>query len=199
MNLFDRGKVGFTCSAFDLLHAGHIDMLQQARQVCDYLVVGLQTDPSYDRPSKNKPVQSIIERQIQLKATKLVDEVYVYHTEKDLVDLLNILQFDIRIVGEEYKNKYFTGKNECLSRGIEIWYNERRHSFSSSELRDRIVAASRVDDYNEIHISYSDPYGVDNIQAGGGIDTISFPFMHDTSIDGFNDTVTIGNNDVIGK
>lgn len=193
---FDKTKVGFTCSAFDLLHAGHIDMLQQAKRVCDYLIVGLQIDPSYDRCSKNKPIQSIVERQIQLKATKLVDEIYVYNSEKDLEDLLNILQIDIRIIGDEYRNKPFTGSDICKRRGIEIWFNERSHSFSTTELRNRIVNAS-----NEIHISYSDPYGAHsiNVEGGGGMDTISFPSMNDFTLDGLDLTLSIGNNDVISK
>lgn len=131
-------KVGFTASAFDLLHAGHILMLQEAKSVCDYLIVGLQTNPNLDRPNKRKPMQSIIERQIQLKAVFYVDEVIVYETEKDLLDLLKALPIDIRIVGEDYKGKDFTGKDYCLSNNIEIYYNKRSHDFSSTELIDRI-------------------------------------------------------------
>lgn len=136
-DLFDR-KAGFTCSAFDLLHAGHVTMLEEAKDQCSYLIVGLHNDPSADRPSKNKPVQSIIERYIQLKAVKFVDEIIVYNTEKDLEDLLSTLQIDVRIVGEEYKDKQLTGREICEKRNIEIYYNQRPHAFSSTELRNRV-------------------------------------------------------------
>jgi glycerol-3-phosphate cytidylyltransferase len=131
-------KVGFTCSAFDLCHAGHISMLEEAKNHCDYLIVGLQNDPTLDRPSKNKPVQSIVERFVQIKAVKYVEEVIPYNTEKDLRDLLWMLPIDIRILGDEYKDKEFTGKDICISRGIELHFNEIKHSFSTSELRKRI-------------------------------------------------------------
>jgi len=131
-------KTGFTCSAFDLLHAGHIDMLRQAREQCDYLIAGLQVDPTIDRPAKNKPSQSIIERYIQLRAVKYVDEIIPYVTEADLEDLLSILPVNVRIVGEEYREKPLTGRNICSQRGIEIYYNKREHRFSSSELRQRL-------------------------------------------------------------
>lgn len=133
-----RGTVGFTCSTFDLFHAGHIDMLTQARNVCDYLIVGLQVDPSVDRPDKNKPVQTIIERQIQLKACSLIDEIYVYETEEDLEDLLNMLQIDVRIIGEEYRDAPFTGRELCERKGVKVWFNRRDHRFSSTELRKRV-------------------------------------------------------------
>jgi glycerol-3-phosphate cytidylyltransferase len=130
--------IAFTCSTFDLLHAGHILMLAEAKTICDYLIVGLQNDPTIDRPNtKNKPVQSIVERYVQLQAVKFVDEIIVYNTEKDLEDLLMFLPFNIRIIGEEYEGKDFTGKNICEERGIKIWYNSRKHRFSSSELRQR--------------------------------------------------------------
>ena len=133
---------GFTCSTFDLLHAGHILMLAEAKSQCDYLIVGLQTNPAIDRPeTKNRPVQSIVERQIQLAACRYVDEVVVYQTEQDLVDLLLILPLDVRILGVEYEDKDFTGRGECYDRGIEIVFNRRDHSFSSSSLRKRVVAA----------------------------------------------------------
>ena len=135
--------VGFTCSTFDLLHAGHILMLAEAKSVCDYLIVGLQLDPSIDRPdTKNSPVQSIVERHVQLSAVKYVDEIIVYQTEKDLEDLLMFLPITIRIIGEEYESKNFTGKNVCDQRNIKIYYNQRKHSFSTTELRNRV--ASRV-------------------------------------------------------
>ena len=130
--------VGFTCSTFDLLHAGHILMLAECKQICDYLIVGVQSDPTIDRPGvKNKPVQSIVERYVQLSAVKFVDEIIVYNTEKDLEDMLMFLPISVRIIGEEYKDKDFTGKSICEDRGIKIWFNSRSHRFSSSELRQR--------------------------------------------------------------
>jgi glycerol-3-phosphate cytidylyltransferase len=135
-------KIGITFSTFDMLHAGHIAMLSEAKNHCDYLICGLQTDPTIDRPdTKNRPVQSIVERQIQLAACRYVDEVVVYQTEQDLVDLLLILPVDVRILGVEYEDKAFTGKQECWQRGIEIVYNGRDHSFSSSSLRKRVAQA----------------------------------------------------------
>ena len=132
-------RIGITFSTFDLLHAGHIAMLSEAKNHCDYLICGLQTDPTIDRPeTKNKPVQSIVERQIQLAACRYVDEVVVYSTEQDLVDLLLILPVDVRILGVEYEGREFSGKGECELRGIDIVYNGRDHSFSSSSLRKRV-------------------------------------------------------------
>jgi len=130
--------VGFTCSTFDLLHAGHILMLAECKTICDYLIVGVQSDPTIDRPdTKNKPVQSVVERYVQLSAVKFIDQIIVYDTEKDLEDLLMFLPIGVRIIGEEYKDKEFTGKQICEDRGIKIWYNSRSHRFSSSELRQR--------------------------------------------------------------
>jgi glycerol-3-phosphate cytidylyltransferase len=130
-------RVGFTCSTFDLLHAGHILMLAEAKTKCDHLIVAVQTDPTIDRPdTKNKPVQSIVERFVQLSAVKYVD-IIVYQTERDLEDMLMILPITVRIVGEEYKDKPLTGRDICEQRGIEIYYNSRTHRFSSSELRQR--------------------------------------------------------------
>ena len=130
--------IAFTCSTFDLLHAGHILMLAECKQICDYLIVGLQTDPTIDRPDvKNKPVQSIVERYVQLSAVKFVDEIIVYDTEKDLEDLLMFLPITMRICGEEYKERHLTGRDICDSRGIRTHYNSRTHRFSSSELRQR--------------------------------------------------------------
>ena len=132
-------KIGITFSTFDLLHAGHIAMLSEAKNHCDYLIAGLQTDPTLDRPdTKNKPVQSIVERQIQLSACRYVDEVVVYSTEQDLRDLLLILPIDVRILGVEYEDKDFSGKTECDHRGIELIFNGRDHSFSSTNLRERV-------------------------------------------------------------
>ena len=135
-------KVGFTCSTFDLFHAGHLLMLEEAKKQCDYLIVGLQTDPTIDRPKeKNKPVQSVFERFVQVKACKYVDEVIPYATEKELVDILLSYPINVRILGEEYEDKEFTGKYECIAKQIEFYFNKREHSFSTSELRQRVVAA----------------------------------------------------------
>ena len=139
LNYKDCGKIGFTCSTFDLLHAGHITMLEEAKHHCDYLIVGLQNDPTLDRPEKNSPVQSIVERQIQLAAVKYVDEIVVYNTEQDLIDLLLTLPIDVRVLGDEYKNKDFTGKDIAKQRGSKIVFNGRDHSFSSTSLRKRVV------------------------------------------------------------
>jgi glycerol-3-phosphate cytidylyltransferase len=137
-------KIGITFSTFDLMHAGHVAMLAEAKNHCDYLIAGLQTDPTIDRPdTKNKPVQSIVERQIQLSSCRYVDEVVVYSTEQDLVDLLLILPVDVRILGVEYADKEFTGKAECDIRGIELIYNGRDHSFSSSSLRKRVAESQQ--------------------------------------------------------
>ena len=135
-------KIGITFSTFDLFHAGHVAMLAEAKNHCDYLIAALQTDPTIDRPdTKNKPIQSIVERQIQLSTNRNVDEVVVYQTEKDLEDLLLILPVDVRILGVEYADKEFTGKSICRDRGIDIVYNKRDHSFSSSSLRKRVSQA----------------------------------------------------------
>ena len=138
-------KIGITFSTFDLMHSGHIAMLAEAKNHCDYLIAGLQTDPTIDRPdTKNKPVQSIVERQIQLAACRYVDEVVVYQTEQDLVDLLLILPLDIRVLGVEYEQSEYTGKQEGWMRGIEPIFNRRDHSFSSSGLRTRVVEAESM-------------------------------------------------------
>ena len=132
-------RIGITFSTFDMLHAGHIAMLSEAKNHCDYLICGLQTDPTIDRPeTKNKPIQSIVERQIQLAACRYVDEVVVYSTEQDLADLLLILPVDVRILGVEYASTEFSGKSECELRSIELVFNTRDHSFSSSSLRKRV-------------------------------------------------------------
>jgi len=138
-------KIGITFSTFDMLHAGHIAMLSEAKNHCDYLIAGLQTDPTIDRPdTKNSPIQSVVERQIQLAACRYVDEVVVYQTERDLIDLLLILPVDVRILGVEYEQKDFTGRGECYDRGIELVFNGRDHSFSSSSLRRRVVEAESM-------------------------------------------------------
>ena len=134
-------RIGFTASQFDMLHAGHIAMLSEARNHCDYLIAGLQNNASWDRPEKNAPIQSIVERQIQLAATRYVDEIVVYNTESDLEDILLTLPIDVRILGIEYRDREFTGQDICTTRGIELIYNKRDHSFSSSSLRKRVVEA----------------------------------------------------------
>ena len=134
-------KVGITFSTFDLLHAGHVKMLEEAKRQCDYLIVGLQLDPSLNRPEKNSPSQTIIERYIQLKGCKHIDEIVPYVSEQDLEDILKSFKLDVRIIGEEYKEKPFTGKDYCKGKGIEIYYNKRDHRFSSSGLRKQVKLA----------------------------------------------------------
>jgi len=131
-------RIGLTASTFDLLHAGHVAMLREAKSQCDYLIAALQVDPSLDRSEKNPPVQTIVERQAQLHAVKYVDEVIVNCTERDLLDIINMYPIDVRILGEEYRLKDFTGKDECRNRGIQIYFNKRDHRFSSSDLRKRV-------------------------------------------------------------
>jgi glycerol-3-phosphate cytidylyltransferase len=131
-------KIGFTCGTFDLFHSGHVTMLREAKMICDHLIVGIQTDPTIDRPNKNKPVQSIIERQIQVSSCKYVDETIVYSTEEELLTILKTLPIDVRIVGEEYMDKQFTGR-ELHS----IHYNKRAHSYSSTDLRTRVYCKEK--------------------------------------------------------
>ena len=132
-------KIGFTCSAFDLLHAGHVAMLREAKDHCDYLICGLQVDPTLDRPTKNKPVQTVVERHAQLAAVRYVDEVIPYVTEADLEDILAMYPINVRILGEEYRDKDFTGRDICKERGIELYYNRREHRFSTTDLRKRVI------------------------------------------------------------
>ena len=135
-------KVGFNCSTFDLFHAGHVTMLKEERRHCDYLIIALQTDPTIDRPdTKNPPVQSLYERYVQLQACRYVDEILVYETEADLVNILKTQHIDIRFLGDEYKTKDFTGKQYCLDNGVELFYHQRFHPYSSSQLRKRIYDA----------------------------------------------------------
>ena len=134
-------KVGFTCSTFDLLHAGHVQMLREAREQCDYLICGLQVDPSVDREEKNPPIQTVVERYTQLKAVSYVDEIIPYGTEKDLEDILTMYPIDVRILGQEYRDGTFTGRAICAKRGIEIYFNKREHRFSTSDLRKRVSNA----------------------------------------------------------
>ena len=131
-------KIGFTCSTFDLLHAGHVQMLREAREQCDYLICGLQVDPNIDRKEKNSPVQSLVERYSQLHSCRYVDEIIPYQTEKDLEDILEMYQIDIRILGEEYREKDFTGKDICQERDIDLYFNKRDHRFSTTDLRNRV-------------------------------------------------------------
>ena len=131
-------KVGITASTFDLLHAGHVEMLREARNECDYLICALQIDPSVDRAEKNKPIQTIVERYTQLEAVKYVDEIVPYLHETDLEDILQMRQINVRILGEEYREKEFTGRDICKQRDIELYFNKRDHRFSSSDLRKRI-------------------------------------------------------------
>ena len=135
-------KIGFTCSTFDLLHAGHVQMLRDAKQHCDYLICGLQVDPSLDRSEKNSPVQTLVERYTQLKAVSYVDEIIPYQTEEDLKDILELYHLDIRILGDEYRDREFTGKDICRRRDIQLYFNKRDHRFSSSDLRQRVVNVS---------------------------------------------------------
>ncbi len=141
--IFTYMKIGITFSAFDLLHAGHIKMLEEAKRNCDYLICGLQTDPTIDRPEKNKPVQTVVERYIQLKACKHVDEIVPYASEQDLEDILRAFKIDVRIVGEEYKEVNFTGRAFCEENGIKLYFNKRNHRFSSSALRKEVTAKSK--------------------------------------------------------
>ena len=132
-------KTGFTCSTFDLLHAGHVMMLREAKSVCEYLIVGLQVDPTIDRPKeKNQPVQSLVERYVQLASVQYVDEIIPYQSERDLEDILQMYPIDIRILGEEYREYEFTGKDICRARGIELYFNKRDHRFSTTDLRKRV-------------------------------------------------------------
>ena len=134
-------NTGMTFSSFDLFHSGHVAMLKEARQNCDFLIVGVQTDPTIDRPEKNQPIQSVFERYVQLEGCKYVDQIIPYATEQDLIDILLTYQICTRFIGEEYRTKEYTGKQLCIDNGIEIYYNKRQHSFSTSELRKRIKQA----------------------------------------------------------
>jgi glycerol-3-phosphate cytidylyltransferase len=139
-------KIGIVFSQFDILHAGHIAMLSEAKNHCDYLIAGLQNNAQWDRPDKNAPIQSIVERQISLSAVRFVDEIVVYNTEKDLEDILLTLPVDVRILGVEYMEKDFTGRAICEKRKIELIFNSRDHSFSSSSLRKRVAEAEKNKD-----------------------------------------------------
>jgi glycerol-3-phosphate cytidylyltransferase len=148
--LKDKGlKIGITFSQFDLLHAGHVAMLAEAKNHCDYLIAGLQNNASWDRPQKNAPIQSLVERQIQLSANRFVDEIVVYNSEKDLEDILLTLPLDVRILGVEYMQSEFTGRAICEKRGIELVFNSRDHSFSSTNLRERVWEAENQKRYSD--------------------------------------------------
>lgn len=141
-------KIGFTCSSFDLLHSGHIQMLREAKSQCDYLMVGLQMDPALDRPKeKNKPIQTIVERYTQLKAVSYVDEIIPYNSEQDLEDILELYTINVRILGEEYRNMKFTGKDICQRKGIELFFNQREHRFSTSNLRKSCAWVNKDGDW----------------------------------------------------
>lgn len=141
-------KIGFTCSSFDLLHAGHVQMLRDAKEQCDYLIVGLQMNPAADRPKeKNPPIQSIVERYTQLKAVSYVDEIIPYSTERDLEDILELYTIHVRILGEEYRDKEFTGKDICRKRDVELFFNKRDHRFSTSRLRKNCAWTNKDGDW----------------------------------------------------
>ena len=137
-------KIGFNCGSCDLFHAGHVTMLKMEKQLCDYLIVALQVDPTIDRPGvKNKPVQSVYERYVQLQGCKYVDEILVYETEADLLNLLQTQTIDVRFLSEEYKDRDFTGKQWCIDNGIELHFHIRKHQYSSTELRNRVYTLEK--------------------------------------------------------
>jgi len=140
--------IGITCSTFDLLHTGHIIMLEECKKYCDYLICALQVDPTIDRPNKNKPIQSLVERYIQLDAVSYVDKIIPYVTEQDLEEIFESLDLDVRIIGEDYRNQSFTGKEICNKRNIKLIYNKRDHKFSTSSLRDKIYKEEKLKQSN---------------------------------------------------
>ena len=147
-------KIGFNCSSCDLFHAGHVTMMKMEKQLCDYLIVALQVDPTIDRPGvKNKPVQSVYERYVQLQGCKYVDEILVYETEADLLNLLQTQNIDVRFLSEEYKDRDFTGKQYCIDNGIELFFHLRRHQYSSTELRNRVYELEKIKRDEEIEES----------------------------------------------
>jgi glycerol-3-phosphate cytidylyltransferase len=154
-------KIGFNCSSFDLFHAGHVTMLKMEKELCDYLKVALQVDPSIDRPGiKNKPVQSVYERYIQLQGCKYVDEILVYETEADLLNLIQTQTFHIRFLSEEYRHIEVTGKQYCIDNGVEIYYHLRRHQYSSTEIRNRVYnleQQKRIEKEDETNIIQYSP------------------------------------------
>jgi len=153
-------QIGFNCSSFDLFHAGHVTMLKMEKELCDYLIVALQVDPTIDRPGvKNKPVQSVYERHVQLQACRYVDEILVYQTEQDLLNLLQTQIIHVRFLSEEYLNRDFTGKQYCLNNGIELHYHKRQHQYSSSELRNRVyqLELTKTQDSTIINVAQHSP------------------------------------------
>ena len=153
-------KIGFNCSSCDLFHAGHVTMMKMEKQLCDYRIVALQVDPTIDRPGvKNKPVQSVYERYVQLQGCKYVDEILVYETEADLLNLLQTQNIDVRFLSEEYKDRDFTGKQNCIDNGIELYFHLRRHQYSSTELRNRVYTLEKKkrDEKIEEHVEQYSP------------------------------------------
>jgi glycerol-3-phosphate cytidylyltransferase len=147
--------IGITCSTFDLLHTGHIIMLEECKKYCDYLICAIQVDPSVDRKQKNKPIQSLVERYIQLDAVKHVDKIIPYTSEKELELIFMSLDIDVRIIGEEYRDKDFTGRDICIRRDIKLIYNKRDHNFSTTNLRRSVYlnelnkVAEKINNANE--------------------------------------------------
>ena len=138
-------KIGFNCSSCDLFHAGHVTMMKMEKQLCDYLIVALQVDPTIDRPGvKNKPTQSVYERYVQLQGCRYVDEILVYETEADLLNLIQTQIIHVRFLSEEYKDRDFTGKQYCIDNGIELYFHMRRHQYSSTELRYRVYELEKA-------------------------------------------------------
>lgn len=133
-----KKRYGITFGAFDLCHAGHVVMFEECRQYCDYLIVGLHVDPSIERQTKNKPVQSVYERYIQLKAISYIDEIVPYCYEYEIEQMMTTLPICVRFLGEDYRGKVFTGQQYCIDNNIEIIYNSRKHKFSTTELRERV-------------------------------------------------------------
>jgi glycerol-3-phosphate cytidylyltransferase len=157
MNDFeDLYQCGFTCGTFDVMHAGHILMLQEAKEQCKRLVVGLQTDPTIDRPSKNKPVESLVERYVKLRAIKWVDDIIPYTTEEDLTNIFKMFPFDVRIVGADYIGKDFTARQYCIDNRIDIYYNSRSHSYSSTDMRNRVYL-SELAKHPEVKAKWIEP------------------------------------------
>lgn len=151
-------KKGITFSTFDLLHAGHIAMLRESKEVCDYLICGLQVDPSLDRPEKNSPVQTLVERYVQLSGVSYVDEIICYQSEDDVVDILEMFNVDVKIMGAEYRDKDFTGKAVCERKNIQLYFNNRSHRFSSSDLRKRVSLGEELC-YNKLSNNIGNTYG----------------------------------------
>jgi len=143
-NMEPAKTIGITLSTFDLLHSGHVAMLREAKTVCDYLICGLQVDPSVDRDDKKAPVQTLVERYVQLAGVKYVDEIVCYQDENDVIDILEMFDIKVRILGEEYREKDFTGKEECRRKGIRLYFNKREHRFSSSDLRRRVAERESI-------------------------------------------------------